>query len=161
MNNHPIAYFITWTVYGTFLQGDERGWTKRRRGEQRPQPRLAQWRQERLKYPIILLDHDQRHAVEDVIDEHCNHRGWKLWARSCRSNHVHVVVSASEYSGKTVRDQLKANGTRVLRESWTVFCDRPVWTVGGDWECINSEDDLEAVVLYVSEAQDRMYLPKF
>ena len=56
------------------------------------------------------------------------------------------------------RDQLKANCTRVLRERWPQFVDRPVWTTGGDWQCINSEDELEQVIVYVSEAQDRMQL---
>jgi hypothetical protein len=31
-SDDPIAYFITWTVYGTHLQGDERGWRRRRKG---------------------------------------------------------------------------------------------------------------------------------
>ena len=62
------------------------------------------------------------------------------------------------WTGSKVRDQLKANCTRVLRESWPRFVDRPVWTTGGDWQCINTEDDLEQVVMYVSEAQDRMGL---
>jgi hypothetical protein len=66
-----------------------------------------------------------------------------------------MVVTAAGFSGKTVRDQLKANATRGLRAEWPEFCNRPVWTVGGDWECINTEDDLEQVVLYVRDAQDR------
>ena len=45
---------------------------------------------------------------------------------------------------------------RGLREHWAVFRDRPAWTVGGDWECVNSEDDLETVCAYVRDAQDRM-----
>ena len=49
-SDDPIAFFITWTVYGTHLQGDERGWRRRRKGDQQPQPRLAQWRRERLKH---------------------------------------------------------------------------------------------------------------
>ena len=69
---------------------------------------------------------------------------------------MHVVVTANGYSGKVVRDQLKANCTRGLRERWSVFVDRPVWTVGGDWECINSEEDLDAVSQYAGVAQDRM-----
>jgi len=33
----PIAYLITWTTYGTWLPGDERGWQKKNRtGEQSP-----------------------------------------------------------------------------------------------------------------------------
>ena len=152
----PIAFFITWTVYGTHLQGDERGWRRRHRGNQQPQPRLAQWRRERLKHDVALLSPEQRVILEQECQRHCDHRCWHLWVVNARSNHIHIVVPATEYSGKTVRDQLKANCTRRLRERWTVFCDRPVWTVGGDWECINSEDDLETVCVYVRETADRM-----
>ncbi|MEZ6112471.1 MAG: hypothetical protein R3C99_15870 [Pirellulaceae bacterium] len=49
-DNDPIAYFITWTVYGTFLQGDHRGWRKRGKGYQTPQPLLAQWHRQRLNH---------------------------------------------------------------------------------------------------------------
>ncbi len=33
-SDEPLAFFYTWTVYGTFLQGDVRFWRKRRKGEQ-------------------------------------------------------------------------------------------------------------------------------
>lgn len=157
MNDAPIAYFITWTVYGTFLQGDSRGWRKRRKGEQPAQPRLDHWRLERLKYPIQLLSHHQRLAVDTEIDRLAEFRGWQLWARSARSNHVHVLLSAAGFSGKKVRDQLKANCTRVLREQWQQFVDRPVWSTGGDFQCINGEDDLHVVRDYIAESQDRKH----
>ena len=160
MTFDPLAYFITWTVYGTHLQGDENGWKKRRDHHQLPQPRLEQWRRERLNHPVLMLTTDQRLAVENVIRAHSDYRDWKLWAVSCRSNHVHVVVTAQPHSGKQVRDQFKANATRVLRESWQEFAGRPVWTVGGDWQCINTDEDLETVTTYVSDAQHRMHLPK-
>jgi hypothetical protein len=54
-----------------------------------------------------------------------------------------------------VRDQLKANCTRSLRERFAIFRDRPVWTVGGDWRCINSERELHRVIEYDRDAQDR------
>lgn len=160
-DDEPLAFFITWTVYGTFLQGDERGWRRRRQGQQLPQPKLAQWRRDRLKHSIQLLNHAQASAVEQEIERHCEKRGWELWAKSAWTNHVHVVVTATGYAGDKVRDQLKANATRGLREHWKEFRDRPVWTALGDWECINTEDDSETVILYVSEAQDQMHLPKY
>jgi hypothetical protein len=101
---------------------------------------------------------EQRAVVARECERHCKHRGWHLWVVNPRSTHIHVVVTAVGCSGKTVRDQLKANATRGMRgmrEGWPQFCDRPVWTVGGDWECINTERDLEQVVLYVCDAQDR------
>ena len=151
----PIAYFITWTVYGTYLQGDGRWWRKRGRS-QRPQLLLEQWHRDRLKHNVVLLNANQRHVVEAEIKKHCQHRNWHLWIANARTNHVHVVVTGTDYSGDKVRDQLKANCTRALRAKFEVFLNRPVWTVGGDWKFINSEDDLEQAVIYVGEAQDRM-----
>jgi REP element-mobilizing transposase RayT len=154
--DEPIAFFITWTVYASHLQGDVRGWRRRRHGDQLPQPRLAEWRRQRLKHQVMSLSPEQRAVVERESQRHCEHRGWQVWAVNARSTHVHVVVTAAGYSGKTVRDQLKANATRGLRERWQQFCGRPVWTVGGDWVCVNTEDDLEQICLYVRDAQDRM-----
>lgn len=156
--DEPLAFFITWTVYGTHLQGNESGWRKRRKGTQPSQPLLEQWHRDRLNHPVILLSDDQRVVVEQECQRHCEHRGWHNWAINARSNHCHIAVTATGHSGSIVRDQLKANGTRGLRAHWPAFRDRPVWTHGGDWECINTDDDLEAVCAYVREAQDRKNL---
>jgi REP element-mobilizing transposase RayT len=160
-DDEPIAFFITWTVYGTFLQGDPRGWRKRRKGNQTPQPNLARWRSEKLKHRIELLDDAQRATIETEIDRLAAFRIWHVWTREARTNHVHVVVTAIGYKGSRVRDQFKANCTRVLREQWQKFDDRPVWTTGGDWQCINNGEELEQVIAYVSEAQDLMHLDEF
>jgi hypothetical protein len=154
--DEPLAFFITWTVYGTHLQGDQRGWRRRGKGWQEPQPQLAEWRRARLKLDLLLLSIEQRAVVESECRRHCEHRDWKLWAVNARTNHVHAVVTAVGRSGDIVRDQLKANCTRGLRAQWQVFCDRQVWSVGGDWECINTENDLMTVCENVTEAQDRM-----
>ncbi len=154
MNEDPLGFFITWTVYGTWLQGDERGWRRYRGGHKTPQPLLADWRRERLLHPILLLTDKHRECVSHEIESHCTRRGWKLWVANPRTNHVHVVVTAVGYDGARVRDQLKANATRGLREFDARFTGRPVWTRGGDWQCVNTEDDLAAVILYASEVQD-------
>ena len=156
ITDEPLGYLITWTVYGTFLQGDERWWRKRRQGSQEPQPRLEQWHRDRLKYEIIILSNEHRAIVASEIRSHCEHRLWRLWIANPRTNHVHMVVTAPDYGGSQVRDQLKANCTRGLRQFDRRFVDRPVWTVGGDWECLNTEEELKRAILYAGEAQDRM-----
>ena len=113
----------------------------------------------------VLLSIEQRAAIENVIRLHAAHRGWDLHAVSVRSNHVHIVLTVIPKVGnrtfrwadgvKRVRDELKANATRVLRQ-----CDEPlenarVWTKGGDIQFINSDEALHNVVTYVLEAQDR------
>jgi hypothetical protein len=155
MNDEPLAYFITFTVYGTFLQGDSRWWRSRGKGWQAPQPLLEQWHRDRLNHDVVLLDDDQREAVKAEIERFSVYRGWKLWKANPRSNHVHIAVTAMGYNGAKVRDQIKANCTRVIRQSWPMFIGRPVWTVGGDWQCINTDEELERVILYAGDVQDR------
>ena len=155
ITDKPLGYLITWTVYGTFLQGDERWWRKKGRGSQEPQPRLEQWHRDRLKHDVILLSPDDREIVASEIRSHCEYRQWRLWIANPRTNHVHTVVTARGYDGGKVRDQLKANCTRGLRQLDRRFVNRPVWTVGGDWQCLNTDEELELAILYAGEAQDR------
>ncbi|MEM7781864.1 MAG: hypothetical protein AAF623_00690 [Planctomycetota bacterium] len=156
MNGDPLAYFITWTVYGTFLQGDSRWWRAKQKGSQPPQPRLEQWHRDRLRHNVVLLNERHRVATAQEISRLSDYRGWKLWVANPRTNHVHVVVSATEHSGKQIRDQMKANCTRVLRELDPRYVDRPIWTTGGDLKCINTDKDLEQSILYAGDAQENM-----
>lgn len=66
----PVAFFITWTIYGSHLQGDEHGWRQRRKGWQEPRPRLAEWRRAKLTFPILPLFREQRIAVENVCRQY-------------------------------------------------------------------------------------------
>ncbi len=153
--NTPLALFVTWTVYGTFLPGDARGWRHRTEGGKLPQPRLEQWSQSQLKHDIVLLDDTMRGVAEAAIEEICDFRRWHLWAVSVRTNHAHVVVTAPEYAPELVRDQLKAKATRELRSSFAIWNSRPVWTSKGDIEFLDTEEDIENCVVYLTEAQDR------
>ncbi len=153
--NEPITYFITWTTYGTWLPGDSRGWRKAKHGEQTPQPLLEQWCRDQLKETPVVLTAEQRRKVEEVCCRHAAIRGWALHAVSARSNHVHLAVTADEAPIK-VRDQFKANATRVLREPPNEITHEKIWTRGGDIEIVDGEDNLEQVVIYITEAQDRM-----
>ena len=152
MSDHD-TYFMTWTTYGTWLPGDVRGWRKRGKGNVLPQPLLEQWSREQMKGAVVLLGDHDRETVEDACRKHCDFRGWELLAVSARTNHVHVVVVSNE-SPQKVRDQLKANATRCLRQQNQPLNVVRTWTRGGDCEFVKDED-IETVVQYVTEAQDR------
>ena len=154
-HDFPYALFITWTTYGSWLPGDSRGWHDPSRGERPPQPQLETWARNRLKEQTVLLSNEQREAIERVIREHAAIRGWNLFAVSVRSNHVHVVVRAAA-TPTQVRDQFKANATRVLRAMPQPITNDKVWTKGGDIAFIDTDEELERVILYATEAQDRM-----
>ena len=54
-----------------------------------------------------------------------------------------------------MRDQRRANCTRCLRrQAEPLFVER-TWTRGGDIEILDTDDDIELAVIYVTEAQDR------
>ena len=78
-----------------------------------------------------------------------------LHAVAARTNHVHIAVTA-DAAPKKVRDQFKANATRVLRTPPDAISQSKIWTRGGDVEILENEDCLEYVVEYIDVAQDRM-----
>ena len=153
--NDPITYFITWTTYGSWLPGDSLGWRKTNAGEQLPKPLLEDWCRDRMTEEPVLLTTAHRQKVEHVCRLHAEIRGWVLHAVSARSNHVHVVVT-TDAEPKKARDQFKANATRVLRSPPDAIEKKKIWSRGGDVEIVDGEDNLELVVKYVTEAQDRM-----
>ena len=150
----PIAYFITWTTYGTWLPGDERGWNRRGDHESlAPNRFLSEFNASRMKETEFVLNHGDQEIVADTITKHCEIRKWELHAMSVRSNHVHVVVTTPECTPETVRDQLKAWCSRLLKRNHP---DRTrFWTEGASCRWINTNDDLESAMEYVLEAQDR------
>lgn len=102
---------------------------------------------------VCILDIEQRQAVERQIAETCAHRGWTLHVVNCRSNHIHVVVTAAVKHPKNIRVDLKAWATRKLkkefapkRENW--------WAERGSIRWLNRDEELEAAVLYVRDGQD-------
>lgn len=59
----PLAYFLTWTTYGSWLPGDDRGWAFKGRGFRAPDAVLAEGAAQLMTEPECLLDDDQRALV--------------------------------------------------------------------------------------------------
>jgi REP element-mobilizing transposase RayT len=148
----PLAYFLTWTTYGTWLPGDERGWVhhsgkargiSRREGE----PSLKEAAERALKTSPVVFSPEDRTLVESQIRETCRFRGWTIHALEVRTNHIHIVLTARNAMPEKAMDDLKAWGTRALnqrhgkRPSW--------WTRGGSKRWINTDDSLATVIQYV------------
>lgn len=151
-----IAFFSTWTTYGTWLPGDLRGWYLHGRGLQQPDAVRRFESALLLKEDAVTLDKSQRELVEWTITKHCAIRGWELHAVNCRSNHVHVVVNAGNRGIEVPREQFKAWSTRLLSKSARTRIEvaRQHWWTDRGWdEYVDDEDALSAVVAYVREGQ--------
>ena len=152
----PAGLFITWTVYGTFLPGDRRGWRHRKEGVQQPRGKLEAYCRDKLKYKIELLTDAMRATVESGVTRHCKKRNWKLWGIEARTNHVHGVISVSGHDPACVRDQLKAAATRTLRDRFPMWKERSVWTAKGDIEYLDDMDEILLCMEYLG-IQDRKH----
>ena len=150
----PIAYFITWPTYGTWLPGSEKGWVEYRDGWKLPQPRLELECASRMAEDACWLNKTERTIVENQILETCQHRQWKLHAASCRTNHAHIVVSAYETPPKKIRTDIKAWCTRRLKEKSNPNRER-WWAERGSIRWIWNQRSLCKVVHYATESQDQ------
>jgi REP element-mobilizing transposase RayT len=152
----PLAYFITWATYGTWLPGDERGWVEYHRGWQLPNPIRELEAAAAMTEDACRLDPEQRAAVEAQVAETCRFRVWVLHAVNCRTNHVHLVVTAP-VDPEVVRSQIKAWCTRRLKElarSREEAVRDNWWAERGSQRYVNDAPGLETVTAYVREAQD-------
>ncbi len=120
-NEFPLAYFISFRTYGTWLHGDERGSVNRNQNKygtprMAPNSRLQQAERKLLKHPPVTLDGRQRPVVEKAVREVCELRGYTLVAINVRTNHVHTVVSA-QMKPEPILQAFQAYATRKLRYS--------------------------------------------
>jgi REP element-mobilizing transposase RayT len=150
-----LAIFSTWTTFGTWLPGDERGWFHHGRWEAPDVLRRFEATLQMSEDAAILSDH-RRRLVERTIADHCIHRRWTLYAVNCRSNHVHVVVSAPDQPVNLPREQFKSWCTRKLideAKASGLATRRNWWTQRGWDSLIYDENGLAEAVDYVLNRQ--------
>ena len=153
----PLAYFITFTTYGTRLSGDERGSVDRRHnrvGAPRlsPDERFEGYARKLQSGPSVVLGDSHRRTVDAAIREHCAYHGWTLHALNVRTNHVHVVV-CSPKPPELVMNSFKACATRRLRERGLASPADRLWTRHGSTRYIANEASLDVVCDYTLNRQ--------
>ena len=154
----PLAYFLTFTTYGSWLHGNERGSSdidNNRFGAPQLTGDEARERRayENLKRPPYTLeDADRRRVVRDTIAGVCDHRGWHLRVVHVRTTHVHVVVSATEVPERVLTD-FKTYATRQLRAEGLADADARVWTHHGSTLFLYNDDSVREASEYVHDRQ--------
>ena len=157
MSDQPLAYFITFTTYGTWLHGQSPGSVDGQHNqvgapfiEPNPKRRLAN-RQQMTQEPY-LLDAARRKIVCEAIIEECRFRGWTLHALHVRSNHVHVVVT-SEPDPEFVMRACKANASKRLNQAGMENAERKRWTAHGSTRYLWNEEMVAEKVYYTLHGQ--------
>lgn len=147
----PLAYFLTWTTYGTWLPGDDRGWVRHGEGSSQTPYRTSNTRlraaaRSSLHRQPVRLSARARIMVCEGIRESCALRDWRLKALAVLSNHVHVVLRADEVGPERIMTILKAYASRRLNQA---FGKRRWWTRHGSTRWIHTPTALRAAEEYV------------
>jgi REP element-mobilizing transposase RayT len=152
-----LAYFLTFTTYGTWLHGRAPGSVDRQHNAPGtpllpPSANRENARREQMRQPEYTLDEPRRQVVLQTILEVAQHRRWKLWAVHVRSHHVHVVVTADAKPEKVLID-FKAWTSRRLREAFGEDADRDRWTQHGSTLYLWDDAVVAQKILYVLDQQ--------
>lgn len=156
-SNGPLAYFITWTCYGTWLHGSPSGSADDEHNIPGtpylpPDAQRQAAEREKMEQPPYSLDERRREVLLAAIRQDCEYRGWTLHAVHVRSNHIHVVVTADATPERVMND-LKSYGSRRLNEAGFDTKDRKRWTRHGSTRYLWTEDDVHAAVEYTLDRQ--------
>ena len=125
-------WLLTWTTYGTWLPGDERGFVSRHwlHGESRlhnlpgtaydhGRTLLKQATANRLKFPVVRLSLVHAEVLREQVAETCQIRGWNTLAGAIMATHVHLVVCApAAVQSAAILQSIKAYGSRALNAKW-------------------------------------------
>ena len=151
-------WLLSWSLYGSRLPGDERGFVgtvRERRGDEPNGPRLRHNRVQTeydrdmpglersarrlMKDPPAMLADPQADALAAQFAETAAHRGWRLLAGAIMPLHIHLLVGVSgDPDPHTLLRDFKAYGSRALNRTGK----RRWWTEGGS---TRKKSDPEAV----------------
>src|SRR5262245_1979149 len=132
-----LAYFLTWTTYGTWLHGSSKGkgsvdGKHNQFGTPFVEPNhdreLAA--QAAMTQPVYVMQAAERDIVCQAIVDIAHDRGWNVLAVHVRTNHVHVVVTADGDPGRIMSD-MKGRASRELLQAGFDYSDRKRWTRHG------------------------------
>ncbi len=155
-------WFLTWTTYGSWLPGDERGFVGSDFDDRGilveynefatphapPNPDLNGALERRLKSTEVLLTAAQASALLGQFQETTRFRNWLLIATGIMRTHVHALVGVSgDPDPEKILGDLKAYGTRCLNRMGTLRKDW--WTRGGSKRKLPDERAVETVVQYI------------
>jgi REP element-mobilizing transposase RayT len=140
-----VGYMVTWTTYGTWLQGDKRGYV--RDGKILLSDKALEEANKKLqKSESVYLTLRQKRVVEEAVLKEAERIGQEILALAVCSNHVHLVSGSGDESIESVVSRYKNVATSALKK---MGLTKRIWTRGFDRRfCFNSEQ-LQQKIEYV------------
>jgi REP element-mobilizing transposase RayT len=145
-----VGYMVTWTTYGTWLQGDRRGYVKN--GQILPPDEKIKTANRKLqRYQTITLTKKEREIIRRTIFAEASGAGHTIHVIAVCSNHVNLVAEPCRYSIEQIISRYKNKEMFALRK---LGRSARLWTKGFDKRFCFTKEDLAARVAYVQKHND-------
>ena len=143
--SNMIGYMVTWTTYGSWLQGDNRGYVKD--GKILPGNQQILLANRRLKRSeTIKVNPEQRAIVHQAILDEAKRIGQKIDAIAVCEHHVHIVARPCQESIPQIVSRYKNVAMFALYKNAQIG---RIWTRGFDKRFCFTEEDLKHRIDYV------------
>jgi REP element-mobilizing transposase RayT len=140
-----VGYMVTWTTYGTYLQGDKRGYVRDGRILS-ADTGLEEANKKLQKSGLVRLTAEQKKAVEDAVLKEAERIGQQILAMAVCSNHIHLVVGKGNESIESAVSRYKNVSTCALKKTGLT---KRIWTRGFDKRFCFSGEQIEQKIKYV------------
>lgn len=141
-----LGYMVTWTTYGSWLQGDKRGFVKK--GRICPANKtLADSNIQKLSKDPVKLSKAHRQQVANAILEKAKQLNQKICALWVASNHIHIVA---EYTPSPIDEIVKYYKNAAQVELRKVGLTGRIWTNGFDKRYCFDKESLQHRISYVN-----------
>jgi REP element-mobilizing transposase RayT len=142
-----FGYMVTWTTYGTWLPGDERGYVKRRKVLP-ANPKLNQASRNLQKSTTLILNLRQKTIIRKAILQEAEKIGHKIEALAVCTNHIHLAARPCRENIEEIVSRYKNIAMFALRKHGRTG---RIWTRGFDKRFCFNERSLKQRIEYVKK----------
>jgi REP element-mobilizing transposase RayT len=132
-----IGYMLTWRTYGTWLEGQKKGYKNER---------LKQVNKGNLKKQPVKFTAKQKEIVRSAIIQQAQKLSQKVFALTVFSNHIHLLVEKKQESIETAAALYKTAARAALNKNGL---GGKIWAKGYDKRYIFTEQELLNRMVYV------------
>ena len=143
--NETIAYMVTWTTYGTWMQREQKDFDKDGK-VMAEDAGLRRAKNKWLSQKPVRLSEEEKRVARRAIVEKAKRIGQRILAIAVCSKHVHIVFG---YDGRGIEETVrryKNAATAALRANGM---SGKVWTKGYDKRYCFDEEALKNRINYV------------
>jgi len=169
------CWLLTWTTYGSWLPGDERGFVSRISEGDADHPihntvdtpydadmgDMRASAEERMAGKPVRLSREQADIALDSLVATASRHGMNLICACIMSNHIHLLCQAAERDGSELLQLFKGSASRELGKRFALDDAPRWWTKSGSKRFVRARQSPELAVDYIVSQKEPLLVGVF